>query len=257
MANTNPKLQSTPQWVDAQRSSESVSEEGQSECRRSAQATQSQLRTSRLAHIQTLLAFLRQRPALVAVALWIVLIDIAFVATLVLITPQFAERQEPLPSSLSTTSSSERVADQPSTSEKRALPMLSLMSIVLGCSLGSLMIAQRLRPPQRLTRSPSRPTARKSSNLRGSSSSSSFKEPSTSAGSEFTTDATAPSVALSSSSEPSYARYRPILPPKLEVDGADLDDGDEQPHLRLPGAISLDELDIRHRRSLSSWDEPI
>ncbi|MGJ3253024.1 MAG: hypothetical protein ACFE0J_18115 [Elainellaceae cyanobacterium] len=258
MANTHPNPQSTPQWVDAQRIAESASESTtQSDSSQSDDPThQSPLRTSRLNSIQILLAFVRQRPALVAIALWIVLLDIAFVATLVLITPQFAERQESLPSSLPKTPSSERVADQPSMSETRALPMLSLVSIVLGCSLGSLMIVQRVRPPRRLTRSPSRLTSKKSSNRLVSSSSSPKAEPSSSSETELSTDAADPSVARFPSTPVSRVRRRPVLPPKLESDAAELlDKSNDGTPVRLPEAISLDELDIRHRRSLSSWDE--
>lgn len=258
MANTNPNPQSTPQWVDAQRIVGSASESTtQSDSSQSTELThQSPLRTSRLSSIQTLIAFLRQRPALVAVALWIVLIDIAFVATLVLITPKFAERQEPLPSSLPATPSSERIADHSSTSETRALPTLSLVSIVLGCSLGSLMIVQRLRPPRRLTRSPSRLSSKKLSNRLVSSSSSSKAEPHSPSESELSTDATDLSAAPSPSPDASHIRRRAVLPPKLESDAAELpNNSDDSSPIQLPEEISLDELDIRHRRSLSWWDE--
>ncbi len=178
--------------------------------------------SSRRLNLNWVMRPLQHRPILVLSGIWLTLFGIGVLSSLLIMSPQFAERTEPSirPSTASVPTGTY------SPQRAQFLSVVSLVSIVAACSLGSLMIGQRLRPPRRLTRSTSRLVSRQTSNARPMS------------------------------LKPVIANDRPIQ--SIETESAYLASS-EQPtptDSRLE-PIALDELDLRHQRSPLLWPESL
>jgi hypothetical protein len=201
---------------------------------------------------QRVMHLLQHRPVVVVGGLWVTLFGISLLSSLIIMSPRFAERPELPPPQPTASVPTVNYSLQ----RTQILSVLSLISLVGACSLGSLMIVQRLRPPARLTRSTYRRVARQSP---PSSLSPSESAPAESSKADVTTDG----ITRSAHINQGINRFQPSQPSEsvagasaARTTPADQSTRNQSPQWSEPRPpasgdvlepIALDELDLRHQ----------